>query len=72
MALILPVIVVLCVLAHGRGSAEHADSEDSGAVAERPADGAPACELGRRQFRDLTVLGAGVTKARDREADRDQ
>lgn len=72
MALILPVIVVLCILAHGGGDPEHADSADSRLVAERPADAAPSCEFGPRQFRDLTVPGAGVIKTRGREADRDQ
>lgn len=72
MALILPVIVVLCVLAHGRGGAEHPDSVEPRAVAERPADGAPSCELGRRHFRDLSVPEDGVTKVQDREAGRDQ
>tara|TARA_Y100001933_G_scaffold152958_2_gene151339 strand:+ start:768 stop:986 length:219 start_codon:yes stop_codon:yes gene_type:complete len=72
MALILPVIVVLCILAHGRGGPEHADSADSGAVVERPAYGAPACELGRRQFRDLTVSEDEVTTVEYGEADRDQ
>lgn len=72
MALILPVIVVLCILAHGRDGAEHPDSVGSSPVPDQRADGAPACEFSRRHFRDLSVPEDEVAKAEDGEAVRDQ